>query len=83
MDKPNSAPKVSTVGEDGEANEQSAINMFRAMDLKGTKNSKSTLDTVHQNVITQLRVFQKQGNQVIRFSSSGDDGKVVVWDAKK
>lgn len=83
MDKSNSAPKVSTVGEDGEANEQSAINMFRAMDLKGTKNSKSTLDTVHQNVITQLRVFQKQGNQVIRFSSSGDDGKVVVWDAKK
>lgn len=60
--------------------EQTAINMFRALDLKGTKESKNKLDTLHQNVITQLRVFQKQGEKAIRFTSCGDDGLVVVWD---
>ncbi|GMM28536.1 Arc40 protein [Martiniozyma asiatica (nom. inval.)] len=61
--------------------EQTALNMFRAMDLKGSTQVKSKLDTIHQNTINEIRMFQKGANGVIRFSTCGDDGVVVVWDA--
>lgn len=60
---------------------QSARNMFRQMDLKGSTEQKSnTLLTIHQNTITQLKPFQYDNNGLIRFSSSGNDGKVVIFD---
>ena len=55
--------------------------MFRQMDLKGSTESKNNnLLTIHQNTITQLKPFQYDNNGLIRFSSSGNDGKVVVFD---
>jgi actin related protein 2/3 complex subunit 1A/1B len=60
---------------------QTALNMFRQMDLKGSSESKSNnLLTVHQNTITKLKPFQYDSNGLIRFSSSGNDGKVVIFD---
>lgn len=60
---------------------QSALNMFRQMDLKGSTETKSSnLLTIHQNTITSLRPFQYDANGLIRFSSSGNDGKVVVFE---
>jgi actin related protein 2/3 complex, subunit 1A/1B len=60
---------------------QSARNMFRQMDLKGSTSEKSsTLLTIHQNTITKLKPFQFDSNGLIRFSSSGNDGKVVIFD---
>lgn len=60
---------------------QTALNMFRQMDLKGSNETKSSnLATIHQNTITTLRPFQYDSNGLIRFSSSGNDGKVVIFD---
>ena len=66
----------------GAVREESALNMFRQMDLKGTTRGKedTTLKTVHQNTISTLRVYEEGENGVQKFSSSGVDGRVVVWN---
>ena len=54
----------------GAAREESALNMFRQMDLKG-KNSKddTQLKTVHQNTIATIRSYDGSGGNVRQFSS--------------
>ncbi|KAH3673563.1 hypothetical protein WICMUC_003670 [Wickerhamomyces mucosus] len=65
-----------------ESGETSALNMFKQLDLKGTVSGQngSTLKTIHQNTITQLRPYESQGENVFRFSSSGIDGRIVIFD---
>lgn len=64
-----------------EDSETSALNMFKQMDLKGTVTGKnaSSLKTIHQNTITQLRPYAVSGDFVTKFSSSGIDGRVVIF----
>jgi actin related protein 2/3 complex subunit 1A/1B len=62
------------------AREDSALNMFRQMDLKGKVKDDTQLKTVHQNTISTLRVFESSGGAVSKFSSSGVDGRVVIWN---
>jgi actin related protein 2/3 complex subunit 1A/1B len=71
-------PEKHANADDGET---SALNMFKQMDLKGTVTSKSasTLKTIHQNTITQLRPYALSGDSVTKFSSSGIDGRVVIF----
>lgn len=52
----------------------SALAKFRALDSKATT-IKDTLSTVHQSTIRSIRIHHKNG-----FSSSGSDGRLVVWD---
>ncbi|QPG73374.1 hypothetical protein FOA43_000684 [Brettanomyces nanus] len=60
---------------------QSALNMFRQLDLKGSSDSTSaSLLTVHQNTINVLRPFQQSTAGITKFSTCGNDGKVVVFD---
>ncbi|KJZ78384.1 hypothetical protein HIM_02422 [Hirsutella minnesotensis 3608] len=59
--------------------EESALNMFRQMDLKGKAKDDTQLKTVHQNTITTIRPFESPGGNVASFSSSGVDGRVVIW----
>ncbi|ODV86194.1 hypothetical protein CANARDRAFT_175128 [[Candida] arabinofermentans NRRL YB-2248] len=60
---------------------QSALNMFRQMDLKGKNDTvSSALLTIHQNTINELRPFQSDSNGILRFSSCGNDGKIVIFD---
>ncbi|KAK7205686.1 WD40-repeat-containing domain protein [Myxozyma melibiosi] len=62
--------------------ESSALNMFRQMDLKGTPTSASedsTLPTIHQNTITKLRAYASSGGRVTKVSSTGVDGRVVIF----
>ncbi|KAG7828237.1 hypothetical protein KL920_003964 [Ogataea angusta] len=60
---------------------QSALNLFRQLDLKGSSDANSgELLTVHQNTINVLRPFQTDGHGVLRFSSCGNDGKIVIFD---
>ncbi|KAL1955040.1 hypothetical protein VTO42DRAFT_331 [Malbranchea cinnamomea] len=65
----------------GATREESALHMFRQMDLKGVTKDDSQLQTIHQNTINTLRVYQEAGGTVHKFSSSGVDGRVVVWTA--
>ncbi|GAD93520.1 actin-related protein 2/3 complex subunit 1 [Paecilomyces variotii No. 5] len=63
----------------GGAREESALNMFRQMDLKGQTQDDTQLQTVHQNTISTIRVYEEAGGVVRKFSTSGVDGRVVIW----
>jgi actin related protein 2/3 complex subunit 1A/1B len=65
----------------GEQREESALNMFRQMDLRGKSKDDTQLKTVHQNTITMIRPYAASGNGLSQFSSSGVDGRIVVWNA--
>ncbi|KAG4301087.1 hypothetical protein PCK1_002786 [Pneumocystis canis] len=52
-------------------------NSFRDMDLKGSSED-IFLSTTHQNTITQLRLYEKNSTSTL-LSSSGIDGKLVIW----
>ena len=54
----------------GGQREESALNMFRQMDLKG-KNVKddTQLKTVHQNTISTIRAYEGSGGSIRKFSS--------------
>lgn len=49
--------------------EESALNMFRQMDLKGKAKDDTQLKTVHQNTIATIRSFDEAGGSVKKFSS--------------
>jgi actin related protein 2/3 complex subunit 1A/1B len=59
--------------------EESALNMFKQMDLKGSTKDDTKLKTVHQNTISTIRAFEEGEGQVTKISSSGVDGRVVIW----
>ncbi|KAJ5477244.1 hypothetical protein N7539_007388 [Penicillium diatomitis] len=61
------------------AREESALNMFRQMDLKGQSSVDTKLKSTHQNTVNTVRVFEESNGQVRSFSTSGVDGRVVVW----
>ncbi|TRX98176.1 hypothetical protein FHL15_000821 [Xylaria flabelliformis] len=52
-----------------DAREDSALNMFKQMDLKGKVKDDTQLKTVHQNTITTLRVYEGRNGSVSKFSS--------------
>jgi actin related protein 2/3 complex subunit 1A/1B len=57
------------------------LNMFRQMDLKGQGSKNDTkLTTVHQNTVNTIRVYQGSAGRVAKFSSTGVDGRVVLWN---
>lgn len=53
----------------GDAREESALNMFRQMDLKGKTKDDTQLKTVHQNTISTIRAYEEAGGGVRKFSS--------------
>jgi len=64
-----------------------AFNTFRNADsrgqsspISGQTNSGTELMTVHQNTITNVRSYVEQGGNVTKISTSGVDGKLVIWD---
>lgn len=70
-------------GKKGEVKEESALNMFRSMDLKGRSGwgaaEDTKLRTVHQNTVNSLRAFVGGNGRVQQVSTAGVDGRVVVW----
>ena len=54
----------------GEHREESALNMFRQMDLRGKAKDDTQLKTIHQNTISTIRPFEEAGGKVKRFSSA-------------
>lgn len=53
----------------GAQREESALNMFRQMDLRGKAQNDTQLKTVHQNTISTLREFAGAGGTLQKFSS--------------
>jgi len=66
----------------GQRNQIEAFNRFRQADSRGSQSEEDTelLATVHQNTITNVRAFEGGAGQVTRVSTSGVDGKLVLWD---
>ena len=71
--------------------QSSAFNTFRNADTRGISNvpgspitsgsQESELFTIHQNTITSVRAYDGAPGAVTRVSTSGVDGKLVIWDA--
>ena len=65
-----------------------AFNTFRNADSRGISNvpgspgpsAESELFTVHQNTITSVRAYDGVPGAVSRVSTTGVDGKLVIWD---
>ncbi|MCJ1478010.1 hypothetical protein MMC13_006685 [Lambiella insularis] len=53
----------------GDQREESALNMFRQMDLKGKVKEDTQLRTVHQNTIATVRPYEESGGAIKKFSS--------------
>ncbi|KAL2916676.1 ARP2/3 actin-organizing complex subunit Sop2 [Polyrhizophydium stewartii] len=58
----------------------SAFSKFRQMDSRAQAITDVELNTTHQNTITSVRPYAGSGTSVSKFSSSGVDGKLAVWD---
>jgi actin related protein 2/3 complex subunit 1A/1B len=52
----------------GDQREESALNMFKQMDLKGKTKDDTQLKTVHQNTVTTLRPYETSGASLKKFS---------------
>ena len=53
----------------GSVREESALNMFRQMDLKGKSKDDTQLKTTHQNTISTIRAYDYSGGSLRQFSS--------------
>ena len=52
------------------AREESALNMFKQMDLRGKAKDDTQLKTVHQNTIATLRAYEADASGNVRKFSS-------------
>jgi len=74
------------VGTGEEASEKATNSAFKAFQNKVDKAETSTetkLTTKHQNTITWIIAYKKNGNAVAQYSTSGLDGNLGIWDAPK
>ena len=59
---------------------QSAKDMWQKKVDLGTTTNETTLSTKHQNAISLVAKLGSAGGKVSQFSTSGVDGKVIIWD---
>eukprot|EP01104_Vermistella_antarctica_P002475 TRINITY_DN12715_c0_g1_i1.p1 TRINITY_DN12715_c0_g1~~TRINITY_DN12715_c0_g1_i1.p1 ORF type:complete len:365 (-),score=93.82 TRINITY_DN12715_c0_g1_i1:114-1181(-) len=60
---------------------RAAFNMFKNKVETGQNANATTLDTTHQNCITQISVLAGTNEAVSAFATTGSDGKLVFWKA--
>eukprot|EP00118_Oscarella_pearsei_P002041 m.9300 g.9300 ORF g.9300 m.9300 type:complete len:376 (+) comp21255_c0_seq1:95-1222(+) len=61
----------------------SAMDKFKTLDQKATTEAvKTSVNTVHQNSITALTIHSGTKADATKFTSSGVDGRLVVWNIK-
>lgn len=59
----------------------SAMARFQKLDVQGKADSQgTTLETTHANCISEIRAVKTTDNKVTAFSTSGKDGKLVIWE---
>jgi actin related protein 2/3 complex subunit 1A/1B len=64
-------------------NKFAALAKFRDMDTKGTGDASATATKVkstHQNAISDIALFAGGASSVAKFSTTGKDGRLVIWD---
>lgn len=64
-----------------EASGLSAMKKFQSLDKQArTEISDTSLDSIHQNAITCLCIYQGNKGFANKISTSGLDGQLVIWD---
>uniref|UniRef100_A0A1B6HT45 Uncharacterized protein n=2 Tax=Homalodisca liturata TaxID=320908 RepID=A0A1B6HT45_9HEMI len=58
----------------------SAMKKFQSFDRNARLENDTVLDTIHQNAITCVCVYQGAKGNATRVSTSGNDGQLVIWD---
>jgi len=58
-----------------------AMSKFQNMEKVGQESRDSTLATQHQNMIRSVSIFEGTRNAVIQIATTGNDGKLIVWNA--
>lgn len=54
---------------------------FQSLDRQARLEVSDTeLETIHQNAITCLRVYEGVNGAATKLSTSGADGRLVIWD---
>lgn len=53
---------------------------FQSLDRQARIENDTALETVHQNAITCLVLYSGSKGAVNKFSTSGVDGQLVIWD---
>jgi actin related protein 2/3 complex subunit 1A/1B len=61
----------------------SAFNKFKQLDSKATEQNVTQLETTHQNTISSIRTYDGAKTSVTKFSTSGLDGKIVIWSIQE
>ena len=74
--------KIDTGTKKSVMSSNTAFNKFKQMDSRAQSSTTTDteLNTVHQNTITLVRPYDGAGDKVTKISTSGVDGKLVVWD---
>lgn len=71
------------IPQEKEQGTMSAMNRFKNLDKKASTSETSTdVKTEHQNTITQVSIYAGTKADCTKFSTSGVDGQVIVWDFK-
>jgi len=79
LDKGDSKPAATPAAG---AKKSEAFSKFQNQVDRGTSaNEETVLNTKHQNCITYISVYKKNGPNVAQFSTTGLDGAIVIWDA--
>ncbi|KAJ8284096.1 hypothetical protein COCON_G00029460 [Conger conger] len=61
----------------------SAMERFRNMDKRATTEDRNTtLETLHQNSITQVSIYEGDKGDCRKFCTTGIDGAMTIWDFK-
>lgn len=63
----------------------SAMRKFRDLDKRAIVEStvsNTALDTIHQNTISEIRLFDQKQIKADKITSVGVDGQMVIWDLK-
>lgn len=60
------------------------MNRFKSLDKKATTDTDDTVlvGSIHQNAVTQVSIHSGSKAAVYKFSTSGVDGQLVIWENK-
>ncbi len=84
-----SAPKSASArpGVPGKLNKSAAFATFQSADSRGQSSIAASSDTklltIHQNTITSVRPYEEQGGVVTKVTTSGADGRLIIWDTNE
>ncbi|KAF9029171.1 actin-related protein ARPC3 [Hymenopellis radicata] len=71
----------------GKLNKSAAFATFQSADSRGQSSIAASSDTklltIHQNTITSVRPYEEQGGVVTKVTTSGADGRLIIWDTNE